>query len=98
MATGRLFDLNAAVGRTGWQRLIGPAYEARKQATAPGEYRWIVLGVLFVSRFCLGFQFQSAGSVAPFLIDDFALNHAEVGTLIGLYMLPGLVVALPGGV
>ena len=59
--------------------------------------RWFILAVLFVSRFCLGYQFQSAGSVAPFLISDFALDYRQVGTLIGLFMLPGLVLALPGG-
>jgi predicted MFS family arabinose efflux permease len=59
--------------------------------------RWFILAVLFVARFCLGFQFQSAGSVAPFLISEFALDYRQIGTLIGLFMLPGLVLALPGG-
>jgi MFS family permease len=36
--------------------------------------------------------------LSPFLVDDFALSHAEVGLLFGLYMLPGVVLALPGGV
>ena len=35
--------------------------------------RWFILAALFVARFCLGYQFQSAGSVAPFLISEFAL-------------------------
>ena len=51
-----------------------------------------------MARFCLGFQFQSAGSIAPFLITDFTLDYGQIGTLVGLYMLPGLVFALPGGV
>src|SRR5262245_49385438 len=59
--------------------------------------RWFILAVLFVTRFCLGYQFQSAGSVAPFLVSQFALDYQQVGTLVGLFMLPGLVLALPGG-
>jgi predicted MFS family arabinose efflux permease len=59
--------------------------------------RWFILAVLFVARFCLGYQFQSAGSVAPFLITEFALDYRQIGTLVGLFMLPGLVLALPGG-
>jgi MFS family permease len=59
--------------------------------------RWFILAILFVTRFCLGYQFQSAGSVAPFLISEFALDYRQIGTLIGLFMLPGLVLALPGG-
>lgn len=59
--------------------------------------RWFILSVLFVTRFCLGYQFQSAGSVAPFLISEFGLDYRQVGTLVGLFMLPGLVLALPGG-
>src|SRR5215510_7898319 len=59
--------------------------------------RWFILAVLFITRFCLGYQFQSAGSVAPFLISEFALDYHQIGTLVGLFMLPGLVFALPGG-
>ena len=59
--------------------------------------RWFILAVLFVTRFCLGYQFQSAGSVAPFLISEFAVDYRQIGTLVGLFMLPGLILALPGG-
>jgi predicted MFS family arabinose efflux permease len=59
--------------------------------------RWFILVVLFIARFCLGYQFQSVGSVAPFLISEFGLDYRQIGTLVGLFMLPGLVLALPGG-
>lgn len=45
----------------------------------------------------MGYQFQSVGSVSPFLVDDLGIGYGEVGTLIGLYMLPGVVMALPSG-
>src|SRR5262249_34981756 len=73
-----------------------PAAMGAATSMHPGNH-WIVLGVLFVARFSLGFQFQSAGSVGPLLIAEWGLDSAQVGTLIGLYMLPGLVVAMPSG-
>jgi predicted MFS family arabinose efflux permease len=59
--------------------------------------RWQILAVLFLARTAMGFQFQSIASVSPFLIDEFAIDYAMLGTLIGLYNLPGVVFALPGG-
>ena len=59
--------------------------------------RWIVLALIFVVRIGLGFQFQSAGSVAPFLVDELGIDYGQVGTLVGLYMVAGLVLAVPGG-
>ena len=57
--------------------------------------RWLILIVLFVARTTMGFQFQSVASAAPFLVDDLHLSYAEVGSLIGLYLLPGIFLALP---
>ena len=60
--------------------------------------RWLVLAVLTFARTAMGFQFQSAAAVAPFLLDQLQMSYAALGTLIGLYLLPGVAVALPGGV
>ncbi|WP_424630901.1 CynX/NimT family MFS transporter [Bradyrhizobium sp. SYSU BS000235] len=59
--------------------------------------RWQILLVLYLARSSMAFQFQSVGSVGPFLIDGFGIDFTWLGTLIGLYMLPGAVVALPSG-
>ena len=59
--------------------------------------RWLVLGVLAFARIAMGFQFQAVASVSPFLVGEFGIDYASVGTLIGLYLLPGIVLALPGG-
>ena len=59
--------------------------------------RWLVLGVLAFARVAMGFQFQAVASVSPFLVDEFGIDYASVGTLIGLFLLPGVVLALPGG-
>ena len=64
----------------------------------PVSNRWGILGIVFLTRLSMGFQFQSVASVAPFLVDDFHIGYGQVGVLMGLYLLPGGVIALPGGV
>jgi predicted MFS family arabinose efflux permease len=59
--------------------------------------RWVMLLVLFVARTAMGFQFQSVASVSPLLVRDLAIDLALFGTLIGAWMLPGAVMAIPGG-
>ena len=59
--------------------------------------RWVMLLVIFFTRTSLGFQFQSIAALTPFLVVAFGLSYAEAGLLMGLFMLPGVVLALPGG-
>ena len=61
------------------------------------EKRWLILALLFVTRISLGFQFQTMGSVSSELVEGLRLNYTEIGSLIGLFMLPGLVLAVPAG-
>lgn len=56
-----------------------------------------MLAVLFLARTAMALQFQTVGSVGPFLIDALAIDFASLGALIGLFMLPGVVIALPSG-
>jgi MFS family permease len=60
--------------------------------------RWVALALIFVTRTSMGIQFQSIGSVAPLLVADIGMSYAQLGMLIGLYLLPGVVLALPGAV
>lgn len=59
--------------------------------------RWFALGLILLARISMAMQFQSIAPVAPLLIADLALSYAELGLLIGLCLLPGTVLALPGG-
>lgn len=59
--------------------------------------RWIILLVLFLARTAMAYQFQTVGALGPILVDALKIDFAWVGTLIGLYMLPGAIFALPGG-
>jgi predicted MFS family arabinose efflux permease len=60
--------------------------------------RWQMLALLFLARTAMGFQFQSVGSIGPILVGSPGFTYGTVGTLIGLYLLPGAFFALPGGV
>ena len=59
--------------------------------------RWRMLLVLFLARTAMAYQFQTVPSTGPFLIDNLGISFGQLGTLIGLYMLPGIAIALPSG-
>ncbi|HSG57616.1 MAG TPA: MFS transporter, partial [Paracoccaceae bacterium] len=59
--------------------------------------RWRILALLFAARVGLGLQFQTMGSVGTNLSDTFGLDYAQIGLMIGLFMAPGLFLALPAG-
>lgn len=59
--------------------------------------RWWCLGALTVARAAMGFQFQAVAAVGPLVADSLSLDKGQLGWLVGLYLLPGAVIALPGG-
>lgn len=59
--------------------------------------RWAMLALIFATRVGLGFQFQTMGSVADPVAARLNLSAAEIGTLVGLFLMPGLVLAIPAG-
>ena len=59
--------------------------------------RWIVLALLFFARTSMAVQFQSIPPISTMLVDDLGFNFTQIGLLIGLFMLPGVFIALPGG-
>jgi predicted MFS family arabinose efflux permease len=61
------------------------------------DMRWAILALLFVARISLGFQFQTLGSVSSELVEELGLNYTEIGSLIGLFMVPGMFLAIPAG-
>src|SRR5437868_1080292 len=59
--------------------------------------RWGILAILFIIRAIMAIQYQSVAGLAPLLERDLGLDLTDVGILIGLYMAPGMILALPGG-
>ena len=62
------------------------------------DQRWLILVVLFVARSSFGYQFQSVASSAALIEAELHVGYAAIGTLIGLYTIPGAFLSLPGGV
>ena len=46
----------------------------------------------------MAFQFQSVAALSPLMIDSFEVTLVDIGVLIGLYLAPGMVVTIPGGI
>jgi len=45
----------------------------------------------------MAFQFQSVAALSPLISETYGVGLADIGLLIGLYLAPGAVVAIPGG-
>jgi predicted MFS family arabinose efflux permease len=65
--------------------------------TTEARARWAILALCCTARVGLGFQFQTVGSIADPLVSSLKLSFVEIGTLIGLFMAPGVFLALPAG-
>lgn len=61
------------------------------------DRRWRVLTALSLARIGMGFQFQTVAATAPLLSERLGFDQAQIGWLVGLYVLPGIAFALPGG-
>lgn len=61
------------------------------------QSRWGILALLFIARIGLGFQFQTLGTVSGDLVGELGLNFTQIGSLIGLFMVPGMFLAIPSG-
>jgi predicted MFS family arabinose efflux permease len=59
--------------------------------------KWRILALLFFARCAMAAQFESVGAISP-LLKAQGLTFSQLGILIGTYLAPGVVFALPGGV
>src|SRR3954471_11181795 len=75
----------------------GDALMRETGAEAESANRWLILLVLFIARAAIAFQFQSIPALSPLLVDSLRIDYGLLGTLVGLYMLPGVIFSLPGG-
>lgn len=54
--------------------------------------------MLTLARVAMGFQFQAVGATSTFVQARYGIDLAGIGVLVGIYLLPGIVLALPSGV
>lgn len=59
--------------------------------------RWAVLALLFSVRMTMAFQFQAVAAMSPLIMSEYGVGLADIGLLIGLYLMPGLALSYPGG-
>lgn len=59
--------------------------------------RWQVLTLLFSIRVAMALQFQAVAALSPAFMETYQIGIADIGLLIGLYLSPGIFLALPGG-
>src|SRR5689334_9768970 len=74
--------------------------DARRRRGAAGtlmSLAWRCLFALTLARVAMAFQFQAVAAVAPLMAGGLGLDKTQLGWLIGLYLLPGVAFALPGG-
>jgi len=62
-----------------------------------GVRPWLILASIALARAGFGYQYQTVASLGPELIQLFRLDYADLGTLIGTFMLLGAFLALPLG-
>lgn len=62
-----------------------------------GARPWLILASMALARIAFGYQYQTVASLAPGLIAAYGLDYTRIGTLIGLFVAPGIVLALPLG-
>jgi MFS family permease len=58
---------------------------------------WGVLAAIVLARFAFSYQLQTVASLGPDLARIFGLSFTALGSLVGAYMLPGIVAALACG-
>ncbi len=58
---------------------------------------WAALAVLFTARLAMAFQYQVVAALGPMVMTRHSADLADLGVLISLYLIPGLVFAIPGG-
>ncbi|MBV9833554.1 MAG: MFS transporter [Alphaproteobacteria bacterium] len=59
--------------------------------------RWQAMCWILVARIAYGVHLQAVPSTASTLSRELGLSFADIGLLIGLFMLPGIVIAVPAG-
>lgn len=64
----------------------------------PAAYRWKILALAYVCMLSFALVFQSIPPLLTLIREAFTITHAQAGLLMSLFALPGILVALPGGI
>ncbi len=73
----------------------GPTAGGRRQILPSS--RWVVLGIVFLTRTCIGFQFIAVAAQMPQLRAELHFDYSQIGILLGVFMIAGALLSLPSG-
>jgi len=75
-------------------------FRSRKVSALAGavDYRWKILAMTYFCMFSFAMVFQSIPPLLTLIRDEFGISRAEAGLLMSFFALPGIIVALPGGI
>ncbi|MBP6137058.1 MAG: MFS transporter [Clostridia bacterium] len=59
---------------------------------------WTILLIIFLVTVAFGFVFQGLPPILTFMISSLGLTHAQAGALMGIFSLPGVIIAIPGSI
>jgi len=62
------------------------------------NYRWKILAMTYFCMLSFAMVFQSISPLLTLIRDEFSISRAEAGLLMSFFALPGIIVALPGGI
>jgi MFS family permease len=62
------------------------------------SYRWVILGLATLCVVTYAITLQSIPPILGILIDVLHISHTQAGALMSLFVLPAIILALPGGV
>jgi MFS family permease len=67
------------------------------QTRSPAVSRWWILFLVHLSVLAFALNLQMVPPMVPSLVSEIGLTHTQVGVLMGLFTLPGIFLAIPGG-
>lgn len=67
------------------------------QIQTPTVSRWWLLFLVHLSVLAFALNLQMIPPLIPSLVSEIGLTHTQVGVLMGLFTLPGIFLAIPGG-
>ena len=59
--------------------------------------RWVILGVMYLCTLAFAFAMQSLPPVLTLIMGELELSHAQAGSLMSFFALPGIIVSIPMG-
>lgn len=65
--------------------------------SAPSVSRWWILVLVHLSALAFALNLQMIPPLLPRLVSEVGLTHTQAGVLMGLFTLPGIFLAIPGG-